>query len=256
MSIPETEHKNQAAARVAQILIAFERGDADLGVTEVSTATGLDKSVTHRIIDTLTTYGLLERAPASRRYRIGFRVQQIGQRYRPGRTAETIVIPMLQELVDQVGGTGYVGTLDRGDVVYLAVVEGSGPLHVRVVPGGRVPAHATALGKALLAYQPAEVVDQLELRSETAGTVTSAVALREQLERARVDGYATNREEHLVGVGAVGVPVMIDGQRPLFGASIAFPLLKGNERYYDELPPRMLELTETVAARIGAIPPA
>jgi DNA-binding IclR family transcriptional regulator len=252
MTRPEAPHKNQAAARVAQVLLAFQQGDGDLGVTEVSALTGLDKSVTHRIMDTLTGYGLLERAPASRRYRIGFRMQQVGQGYRPGRTAETIVIPLLRELADQTGGTGYVGSLDGGEVVYLAVVEGSGPLRVRVAPGGRVPAHATAVGKALLAYQPPEVVAGLTLPAETATTITSAAALRQQLAEVRARGFAVNREEHLAGVGAVSVPVMIDQGLPLFGVSVAFPLVTGSERHYDELPQRLLELTKTVLDRIGA----
>jgi DNA-binding IclR family transcriptional regulator len=252
MTRADSPYKNQAAARVAQVLLAFQQGDGDLGVTEVSALTGLDKSVTHRIMDTLTGYGLLERAPASRRYRIGFRMQQLGQGYRPGRTAETIVIPLLKELADQTGGTGYVGSLDGGEVVYLAVVEGSGALRVRVVPGGRVPAHATAVGKVLLAYQPPEVLARLPLPSETADTITSAATLRRQLDEVRVRGYAVNREEHLVGVGAVGVPVMVDDGVPLFGVSIAFPLLKGAELQFDELPPRMRELADTVLARIGA----
>ena len=242
--------KNQAAARVAQILSAFDDHVDELGVMEVSARTGLDKSVTHRILDTLCGYGLLEREPVHRRYRVGFRIHQLGQRYSPARTAQDAVRPLLTGLLEEVGGTGYVGRLDGADIVYLDALNGPGPLQVRVQVGGRVPTYATALGKALLAFEPAEVVAGLRLAPETAHTIRSHERLAAELDQVRSRGFAVNHEEHLTGVGAVGVPVHTGGVRPIFAVSVAFPLLRGNDRLYDELPGRLKELATAVTTRL------
>jgi DNA-binding IclR family transcriptional regulator len=113
----------------------------------------------------------------------------VGSLYLRGNLLEREALPVLQTLVTTYGCNGYLGILDRGEVVYLAIVENPGPLRIHVQVGSRTYAHTTALGKALLASLPPETLDAWlsthSLPALTPRTITDPERLRADLAEVR-----------------------------------------------------------------------
>jgi DNA-binding IclR family transcriptional regulator len=244
------------AGRLLEILSVFRDSPVDLGVTELSERLGLDKSVVHRLLRSLTEYCFIERNPHTRRYRVGIRAWEVGQRYAGGTRLEDKVVPLLRPLVETSGGTGYVAALDGPDVVYLALINGPGPLRVHVDVGSRAPAHSGAVGKAMLAMLPeADLRARLlgiELRALTSQTITSLEELMRELEDARLAGYALNRGEYIEGVGSVGAAILDSDSYPIAGVSVAFPMLPAFEGLYRTLPAEVMRVARDVTRTLSS----
>jgi len=247
---------NSTTGRVLSVLSAFRTRQPDLGVTELSDRLGLDKSVVHRILQVLTEQRYLERNPQTHRYRVGLRAWEVGQRYAGGTRLEDLVVPLLTPLVETSGGSGYVAALDGSDVVYLALINGPGPLRVHVDVGSRAPAHSGAVGKAMLAMLPQQeleaTLDKVELTAVTSHTITSMDELRRDLERVRTCGYALNPGEYIQGVGSVGAAILNSDSYPVAGISVAFPMLPAFEGLFSTLPAEVTRVARQVTERAGS----
>ena len=240
MSVIKPGPRNTAAERVALVLQAFDRPASDLGVTQVAAITGLDKSVVHRILATLVAHGFLQHdAATTRRYRVGIGVWRLGQRYAPARSTLPMIVSQLQRIVDKHGVTGYIAALDDIDIVYLALVTGSGPLRVHVDVGHRLPAHRTALGKALLADLPDAELEQrlkaLAARGDVVPGSRAAATLRKDIAETARTGIAHNRGEHLENIGAVGTVLHMAENYSALAVSLAFPLFSDSDAMWDLL---------------------
>ncbi len=247
--------KSKFANRTLSVLAAFGRTTEALSLTEVSSAVGLDKSVVHRILDTLAYRDFIEKDPLSKRYTVGLKSWEIGQRYRSARL-EQIAAPLLQEIVNRYEGTGYVTQLDGLEIVYLALINGPGPLRVHVDIDSRLPAHATAVGKSLLAQlPPGELTRRLRgtrLRAMTPHTITSIKKLLRELELTRQRGYAVNREEAVRGVGSIGAAIVDVHDAPVAAISVAFPILPSYAHLWQALPSEVCAVAHEVSRRLLA----
>lgn len=243
------------AGRLLEVLSVFRDGHADLGVSELSVRLGLDKAVVHRLLQWLTEYRFVERDPNTRRYRVGVRAWEVGQRYAGGTRLEDKVVPLLTPLVESSGCTGYVATLDGPDVVYLALINGPGPLRVHVDVGSRAPAHSSAVGKAMLAMLPEEDLRarlrKVDLAAVTSQTITSLDELLRDLERVRSTGYALNHGEYIEGVGSVGAGILNSDAYPIAGVSVAFPMLPAFEGLFYTLPPEVMRVAREVSQALA-----
>lgn len=244
-----TRPKNIAAARTLSILSVFKDPPFEFGVTQISQMLGLDKSVVHRILDTLVAYEFLVRDGKTHRYKVGLRAWEVG---RHGETDLMSLVSTasssLQKMVNEVGGTGYVGRKQDGHLIYLSTLNGAGPLQVHVEVGTTIPLHTTAMGKAVLAMLNQNDAVFHELRDEILAPNTYQ-ALMTELGQIRKEGFATNRNSAANGVGAVGV-----GFRTVTGTiemamSIAFPLLDTHLHLFELLPPRLDQLRRELVSQ-------
>jgi IclR family transcriptional regulator, KDG regulon repressor len=240
MSVIKPGPRNIAAERVALVLKAFDSSASDLGVTQVAAITGLDKSVVHRILATLVAHSFLQHdATTTRRYRAGIGLWRLGQRYAPARSTLPMIVSQLQRIVDKYGVTGYVAALDDIDIVYLALITGSGPLRVHVDVGHRLPAHRTALGKALLADLPDDELEQRLKALAAWGDVVpgsrAAATLRKDIAETARTGIAYNHGEHVENIGAVGTVLHVAENYSALAVSLAFPLFSDSGAMWDLL---------------------
>jgi IclR family transcriptional regulator, acetate operon repressor len=195
--------------RVVAILGAFRPEDDTVSATELARRLGLPKSTVHRIVASLVAEGLLERDAA--RVRLGLRLFEMGQRVPRQRVLRDAARPYLQDLREATGQTVHLAILAGSQVVYVDILTSpaSPPLPSRV--GGRLPAHATGVGKAMLAYSPAEtvrtVLEGVLPRVSSHSTVAPGV-LAAELARIREDGVAYDREESGPGVVCAASPVL------------------------------------------------
>ncbi len=203
-------------ARGLDILELFAGDSPELTQTEISERLGLPVPTVHRLVKLLTERGWLVRDSRSRRLRVGLGAARL----LPAVRLPELARDPLRAMADRTGETVNLATLDGSEVLYLVSETGSNLLTLRSHVGLRLPVHATALGKCLLAQlddQDARRVAGSEpYPALTPRTITSWDKLRAQLERVRRDGVAYSREEYEVGLHSIAVPLAwVDGDGPV-----------------------------------------
>ena len=208
------------------MLLALAAEAAPMRLADVQRKTGLQKTIAFRLLKTLESAGFVEREPTTGHFQIGVRAFEVGQAYPRARSLALRVRPHLERLVEGSPHMAYLATLDGLEIVYLASVEGSGPLRVHAAPGERNPAHATAAGKVLLAELPdEEVLDrarQFGLSQLTPATITDPARLVEHLGEVRACGHALNLEEAYPGVGSIGAAIRDVSGKAIAGISLTY----------------------------------
>ncbi|MFS8480013.1 MAG: IclR family transcriptional regulator [Micromonosporaceae bacterium] len=198
----------KSADRALEVLEALAASPDQPSLVDLSRTLGIPKSSLHGILRTLSRRGWVESDPTGTRFRLGMRALQVGAAYLDSDDTVGLLGTILDDLARQFGETVHLGRLDGAYVVYLAKRESVHPLRLYSAIGRRLPAHATALGKALLAERPDDVVDQLltyPLAALTPHTVTDRDALLADLAAVRANGYAVDREESTAGVVCIAM---------------------------------------------------
>ena len=258
---PMAEHNN-SVARAVLIMNAFVAAgrDAELGITELSQRTGLAKSVVSRVLVPLVQGGYVERDPRTRRYRVGLRAFEFGLRYLSRSGAPQSALQMLDELARETGCTAYLGVLDGPECVVLAAEEGRDRIRVVVSPGERMPAHGTAMGKAIMAHLDERAREALltegwprDLDGQP-WRILDPDALREDLAATRVRGYALAIDDGYPGVWSVGTVLPLYGQRPM-AVSMDVPAFAVQEEKLHELGRKLVEKTAQFSGTVlpGAV---
>ncbi len=200
--------------RMTLVLAAFDAGTPRLTLAQITERTGLPRSTTHRILDQLVSLRWLEHSGQS--YVLGMRSLELGGLAVAHHELRRIASPVLAELHQRTGAVASLAILDRRDVVFVER-HGRGLSSDDVTRvGGRAPAHATAVGKAMLAWLDDRSLGHLygdRLASRTPRTIASLDALRTDLGHVRSrHGIAYDREELAPGTVAVAVAVRGTGR--------------------------------------------
>ncbi|WP_435828957.1 IclR family transcriptional regulator [Nocardia beijingensis] len=195
--------------RMTLILEAFDGATPTLTLVELSERTGLPRSTVHRILDQLVRLRWLAHAPGG--YRLGLRTLELGGLAADHNEIRDAVSPLLHDVCQQTGMVGHLGVLDGREVLYLDKIGGRIAASVPTRLGGRMPAHSTALGKALLATLDPSIVEASfrdRLPQLTARTLTDRAELHRELGRIRNrQGVAVDNEESVSGITCVAVPI-------------------------------------------------
>jgi IclR family pca regulon transcriptional regulator len=186
-----------------------------LGIAELARAVELNKSTAHRYVATLTKLGYLQQDAATRKYRLGPRVVDLGFAAVNAMEITRIAAPHLQALSDETGHTVSMAVLDEVDIVYVqrcrSVREGRFGIDLNLHVGSRLPAYCTSMGKVLLANQRPEVLtgllERMELTRRGPNTLTAREALAKALQRVRQTGLALNDEELAPGLRSLAAPI-------------------------------------------------
>lgn len=251
------EAKNSTVDRALQVLEAFLTDEGPLALADLSKVLDLDKSVIHRILATLVRRRFLEQDPASKRYMVGLRMWEIGQRYLSASPLEELA----QEAVDAVVrrhpyATGYVATLDGDQMVIISTVRGPGPVNIVIDPGSRMPAALTATGRVMLAHLAEDrlrrLLPRLEAQRRARPGGRRAEDLVADLEEIRARGWADNRGEYFPGIGTVALAVASAEGGPTAAISVDFPIAMETEHLWDELPHQLRD----AVGELGRLVPA
>jgi DNA-binding IclR family transcriptional regulator len=250
----ESNQSNAAALRAFRVLDYVAEQADGCTPSQVVDALGLPKQTVHRIIAQLKLAGLLLREPGSQRIQLGARLTRFAENILMHGHASRERHAILQALVDDVGETCNLTALAGTHIVYIDRVETAWPLRVLLAPGSHVPLHATATGKLLLALLPKaqreRLLRVLPLRPMTPATIVDVRALRKEIEQTRRRRIGINRNEHLKGLIAVAVPVMLDRHRACAAVAVQAPV---GRMTLDELlacVPRMRAAADRIAATL------
>src|ERR1700741_4247629 len=181
-----------------------------LGVSEVARRSQVSKSTAFRVLGMLERNAMVERVGA--KYRLGARLHELGKNvYAPGQERlRDLLLPFLADLYETTRHTVHLASLHGTDVVYLAKLYGHRTIAAPSRIGDRLASHCTAIGKVLLAYDPAAATEALStpLHRLTHHSICDADELAAELVRVRRDGVAVDHEESQPGLACVAAPVM------------------------------------------------
>lgn len=243
-------------ARGLDILELFASDSPELTQTEISERLGLPVPTVHRLVKLLTERGWLVRDSGTRRLRLGLGAARL----LPAVRLPDLARDPLRAMAERSGETVNLATLDArsgtggAEVLYLVSEAGSHLLTLRSHVGLRLPVHATALGKCLLAQLDDEDARRAAGRQPYAAltprTVTSWEKLRSQLQRVRREGVAYSREEYEVGLHSIAAPLAwMDGDGPV-AVNVSLPSSRAGREATAEL---TRELLATAARITGAV---
>lgn len=195
------------ASRILSVFEVFEEHGPTLSLSQVAELSGLPISTTHRIVAELVDWGALSRDTQGR-YQVGLRLWELGQN--AGRRLRDTARPYLQDLFSLTGETSHLAVREGNEALYVDRVYGSKRVPRASRIGGRLPLHATAVGKVLLAYEESwfrEAYLAGELRALTPATHVDPAALADELLVIAERGYAITGEEARGGACSIAVPV-------------------------------------------------
>lgn len=213
-------------ANTLNVLETFQRKGPQLTLNEVMENCGIPKASTYRILETLRHRGYVSRSPQGR-YRLTYKLFDIAVVVLGHTPLRKVALPYLEQLQRATGETVNLGIFEEDHVVYTDVLESSRRLRIVPAVGSHGTFHATALGKAILAWVPLERVNALLLKNGlkrfTASTITSKPAFIEELDIVRTRGYAIDNQEESPGCSCIAAPVF-DYRKEVVGAvSISAP---------------------------------
>jgi DNA-binding IclR family transcriptional regulator len=244
----------QALTHAIDVLEALAaRGE--MGVSEISREIDLSKTAVYNILGTFEGRRLVNRDPLTSRYRLGWRVYELGAELLRHSELAPLARPLLKELAQRTGETVLFGILDRTGVTYVDRVESERSIRMVAAPGRQAALHATASGKALLAHQPPEFVDAVlaeELHAFTPETIVDPKKLRAELARVVEQGYAVCIREHEPEISSISVPIRDYSGDVCSALTIAAPATRFDKSARQDALVVLREVAGQLAQTLGA----
>ncbi|ONI86596.1 IclR family transcriptional regulator [Saccharothrix sp. ALI-22-I] len=199
--------------RVLAVLKELARYPDGVGLEELTRVIGSPKPTVHRALGSLRRAGLADQ-DARGHYVLGDEFLRMAFAHHEARPEHVRIRPVLEALAERFGETAHYAVLDGREVVYRAKVDpSSGAVRLTSTVGGRNPAHATGVGKLLLAHRldtleaVAEWVGDEPLARRTPHTLCTVEDLHRELEVTRAHGYAVDDQESETGINCLALPV-------------------------------------------------
>lgn len=208
MVTPKAPQGAQAALRAIRLLKLFTNEQSEMSLAELSFASGLNKTTTHRLLRALQSESLIERNPATSHYSLGSGLMALGVQALASSDLRRRVRPMLKTLARETGETTTLEIPMEHSMLVLDEVAGKHMLAASGNVGTIWPFHATSSGKAYMAFEE-NGLSRLpkELIALTEKTMTSRVAIELQLIEIRKRGYAVSVEELEEGFTAIATVI-------------------------------------------------
>jgi DNA-binding IclR family transcriptional regulator len=254
---PASASVSSTALKALHVLESVAAEGRPLSLGEVSHRAGLDKSAAHRMLATLVHAGYVHQDPETRRYAMGYRVVSLSRNL----LAENEVVRLARQTLERIAAETREGVhlevLDGTETVLVQHVKGTQLVAVDFQVGDRSALHSTSIGKVLLAFQDADVIDAViaaGLPALTASTITEPAALRRELRSIREQGYAIDDRETNDNMRCISVPVF-ERDRPLrMGISCSGPDSRYTLAYLDRLREPLLAASRDLSEKLGGAP--
>ncbi|MFD7155442.1 IclR family transcriptional regulator [Kribbella sp. NPDC059898] len=202
--MPGTVQSIERAAAVLRLLAAAPEG---LGVADLANALGLAKPTVHGILRTLHQVGFVDQDRSGAHYHLSDAFGRLGESYLDPNELRSRAINWADSLASRSGEVVRVGRLVEGKVVVVHHVFRPDDSDQDLDVGTTLPPHATALGKAVLAYDTSGAARPRALEAYTTRTITDPARLGEELAGVRARGWATEFEEHTVELASIAAPI-------------------------------------------------
>jgi IclR family transcriptional regulator, acetate operon repressor len=246
----------QSVSRAVSILQLLADGEGELGVTELGRRLGVHKATASRLVATLAGHGLVERNPATDKYRLGFGLVHLAGSAVAGMDLVREARPVLEDLAERTLETVNLAVLDGSEVLNIDQI--TAPRSVVSVSwvGKRTPFHCTSNGKVLLAFLDDRDRDRLlgpMLEPCTRNSITDPIKLRAHLVDIRARGYAQTVEELEEGLNAVGAPIRRADGVVVAAVSVAGPAFRLRPGELPRIARMTVDAAGAISRRMGYI---
>ena len=245
--VPGTQSVSRALRLVD--LVAEEPRSAQA----LSRLSGLQRPTAARLLNALEQHGYVRRTEEGV-YDLGVRILELSARLQTRLDVSTLVAPYLEELVQRFRETASLCVRDGHETVCVAQLESPQSVRLAYSVGARAPLHAGALGKVLLAFSSAPVVEAVldgPLERLAVNTITDPVALQAELELIRSVGYAESDSEGVEGASAVAAPVRNASGEVIAAIAVAGPSERLRTLPKHELRQSVMETGAAASAELG-----
>lgn len=240
--------------KALRVLAALGDAGRELRLAEVVQLVKLPKATVYKYLKTLCESGFVSYDTLEDSYWLGARAWSLGRTVDPSLRVRELAQPLMRELRDHCGETVNLGVLNGQDVVYLEMVQSRQTLRMQATIGAHDPAYSTALGKAMLAFLPAETWPRhipTRLAPRTRNTHTSPDALRRDLVAIRKRGYSIDNAENEEGAWCVGAPIQDQDGSVIAGLSISAVASRVSRDLEVEYARMVSQAAETISSKLG-----
>ncbi len=244
-------------AKGLQVLDAFEVGHRELGITEIAELSGIEKSATSRLVQTLCKLGYLDRVTRSRKYTLSAKILSNAYSYLKANPIIEVAMPRLVGLGDEVSHSVTLCMLTGVDIIYAIRLERHEFYHLTGYIGERQPAYCTSGGRAILSRLPEETVLNILERSDrrkiTPTTKTDINEILEELKSTREKSYCLQAGEFIRNEINLAAPILDTNNTPV-AAVVISQLYRNEERgkIEKELAPPLLQTVKEISSALGA----
>jgi IclR family transcriptional regulator, acetate operon repressor len=243
---------NQSLERALTLLKVISSHDG-MSLTELSDATGLAPSTAHRLLGSLSGHELVSWEETSQKWSIGLEALRIGMAFQRRNKILLAGRPEMTKLMEATGETVNMAMLDRFEVVFVSQVECEATIRAYFRIGERRAAHASGIGKALLAHMTEARIEQYlrdtPLTRFTTATLTEPEAMRAELASIRLHGWSLDNEEANSGMRCIAAPIFNEFGEARAGISLSGP----TTRLTLERLPELGAMVGATAARISSL---
>ena len=260
---PKAFHDKSAEATIQSLdramdVLKIVASGAGMSLTEIATAGDQSAPTCYRILTTLKKHRIVEFGEASQLWHIGLEAFRIGTRFLSRTRMAEVARPVMQRVLGETGETANLAILDGAEVIFVSQAETHEPIRAFFPPGTRGPAHASGIGKAIMAHLPAETVARLargDLQRYTEKTISSGDALASELETIRARGYSVDDEERTEGMRCIAAPVFNAFGEPVAGISLSGPSVRVRPERDAELGRLIRQAADEITAATGGALP-
>jgi IclR family acetate operon transcriptional repressor len=246
---------HQSLERGIRVLESVAANGGLCSLAETARRTGLHRSTTHHLLQTLVGLGYLRQDPTTRGYELTARLFQLTGRTWTPEQLGVIAQPTLAELTRLTGEGSSLAAYRDGVVTVVAKRESDGPVRVVQDVGAERPIHATAVAKAIVAWLPpaelAGLLPRLRFERFTGKTIASRRAFETELRRVRENGYAIDDEEHHEGIRCIAAPIFAFHGQAVASLCSVGPKTRMTRQKLRELRAPLFALARTLSERLG-----
>ena len=225
--------------------------EKQLGVSELAARLGIHKSTVYRFLSSLQQLGYVRQNAETEKYGLSYKILDLAGRILSNIDVRQAARPIMEQISDKTRETVHLATLEKADVIYIDKIDSSQPLRMHSYIGQKIPIHASALGKVLLAWGPGHLLENLlkkgKLKHFTDTSITEPEALRKEIRKIRKLGYAEDREESVPGVRCLAAPIRSREGSVAAALSISLP----TQRFEKNRLPALQEMVRQGALEIS-----
>lgn len=243
--------------RALEVLSSFTINEPELGVSEIAAKLGIYKSTVYRILKTLEQYGFVIQNIHNQKYRLGFKLFDLGAAVISKLEVRDVALPFMQKLCSETRESVALNVIDNDERVCIEKVESPESIKNVIPIGYRCPLHLSAGGKVLLAYLPENEIKRIiykkQLKHTAAGKPIDPDNLYKELQLITKQGYAFSNNEVSIGASAVAAPIRNYTNSVIASISVHGPEQRFNKERLETLIKGIVETTNSISVRLGWI---
>jgi IclR family acetate operon transcriptional repressor len=244
----------RAVDRALDVLLCFTRQTPELSMTQIAEQVGIHKSTVHRLLATLENKRFVQRNHDTGMYQLGIRLLQMAYLTLEQNDMRRVAAPFLQSLGEQYQENIHLAVLDDTDVVFMYIIESPQRVKLAAAIGQRLPAFATASGKAILAFMPEKMVRRILDRGMpqlTPHTLVSPSRFLGDIDSIKEQGFAISEQEYEEEINAIAAPIFDLVKQPIASVAVAGPAYRLTRERMIKIGPRLVATARQITQEIA-----